>query len=801
MARRELKIENMPALAMRGMVLFENMSMHFDAGRKRSIAALKHAMDHDKRIFLVTQVDLADDNPDQKGLYQYGVVASIKQMFRTQEDVVRVLVQGEFRAKVLDLTQSNPFLSMDIKLAPLKTDITNPEELEALMRLVKSTFETYSLLVPNLPQDMILKALSADTPKQLFEVITFHIMLPYEDKQILLECDNHVDRMGMLLQILQHEIEVLSIEKDIYDQVKEQMDKNQRDYFLREQMQAIQSQLGEGESSYNELDELMEAITKIENIDKQSREKLYKETEKLYKMPASSQEANVVRTYIDTCLDLPWDAMTVDNIDLHKAKDDLDRDHYGLQKVKERILELLAVRKHAPDMKGQIICLVGLPGVGKTSIGRSIASTMGREYVRLSLGGVRDESDIRGHRKTYVGSMPGRVMQAMRQAKVKNPLILLDEIDKMGSDFRGDPSAAMLEVLDSEQNNTFRDHYIELPFDLSEALFITTANTLSTIPAPLLDRMDVIELSSYTREEKFQIAKKHLIPKQRKKHLVQASKVAFPDAGIYTMIDCYTREAGVRKLERTIATVYRKSVRQQEELQEEYKKMRVTAGVLEELLGPKKYSVAKRPKTHQVGLVTGLAWTSVGGETLDIEVAVMEGTGKVQITGNLGDVMKESACLAVSYVRTIAKQYGIDPNFYKNKDIHIHAPEGAVPKDGPSAGVTMTTALVSALSGIAVRRDIAMTGEISLRGQVMPIGGLKEKSIAAFRSGCKTVLIPQENASDLAEIDPIIREGLEFIPVQTLREVLDLALVKPPVTSKPLPVATRKKQLAPSLSQ
>lgn len=789
MAERNRRTETLPALAMRGLVVFEGMSIHFDAGRNRSILALKQAMQQDKRIFLVAQTDLAEDNPGEQGLYEYGVVATVKQLLRTQDDVVRVMVHGDYRAKRMKIVEHEPFLVMTVREAPLsKRRSGTIEELEALMRITKSLFESYCMLVPKLSHEVLLQALAADDPNELFDTIVFNIMLPYEDKQLLLECNNCRDRLGMLTQILEHETEVLTIEKELYEQVKEQMDKNQRDYYLREQLHVIQSQLGEGgEGGYEDLNEVMDAITAIQHISDDTREKLFKEADKLYKMAPGSQEANVIRTYIDTCLELPWDAETKDTIDLQKARRVLDRDHYGLDKVKDRILEVLAVRKLAPDIKGQIICLVGPPGVGKTSIGRSIAETMGRKYVRLSLGGVRDESDIRGHRKTYVGAMPGRIINALRQAKVRNPLILLDEIDKMGNDFRGDPSAAMLEVLDSEQNNAFRDHYIEVPFDLSEVLFITTANDLSTIPGPLLDRMEVIELSSYTREEKFQIAKKYLIPKQREKHGLKSKDVAFPDTSIYTLIDRYTREAGVRKLERTAASLCRKVAKRKVDEGEQFKKVRLIDSELEKLLGPKKYSISVLPEENPVGLVTGLAWTSVGGETLEIEAAVMDGTGKIQITGNLGDVMKESAQLAVSYVRTIAKQYGIDPDFYKNKDIHLHAPEGAVPKDGPSAGVTMTTALVSALSGIPVRRDVAMTGEISLRGRVMAIGGLKEKSIAAFRSGCKTVLIPYENRADIAQFDEVIREGLQFVPVKHIGEVLDIALVPQPAPKETMP--------------
>ncbi len=790
MAKQELKIETLPVLAMRGVVAFEGMAMHFDAERKSSIMALKEAVEGDKRVFLVTQVDVEEDNPQANDLYEYGVVATVKQLLRTQEDVVRVMIQGEYRAKRTDILQEEPYLMMTVEQAPLaKRQKGTVPEMEAVMRLVKNVFEGYAELMGKFSQKVLLQVMSTEDPQKLFDTIIFHIMLPYEDKQLLLECNHHIERLGLLLQILEHEAEVMAIERDLYEQVREQMDKNQRDYFLREQLHIIQNQLGEVEAGGSEeIDELLEAIAAIKNMPDETREKLLKSVDKLQKTPSGSQEANVIRSHLDVCLELPWDEVTVDTIDLKKATRILNRDHFGLEKVKDRILELLAVQKLSPDMKGQIICLLGPPGVGKTSIGRSIAETMGRKYVRLSLGGVRDESDIRGHRKTYVGAMPGRIINALRQAKVKNPLILLDEIDKMGNDFRGDSSSAMLEVLDREQNSAFRDHYVEIPFDLSDALFITTANDLGSIPGPLRDRMEVIELASYTREEKFQIAKKYLIPKQRKEHGLETADVSIPNAAIYTLIDAYTKEAGVRKLERTVAAVFRKVARQKVDEGEDYQKLRLTDAWLEEALGPKRYTQTKIVKTNPVGLVTGLAWTSVGGETLEIEAAVMEGTGKIQVTGNLGSVMTESANLAVSYVRTIAKEYGIDEQFYKTKDIHLHAPEGAVPKDGPSAGVTMTTALVSALTGWPVRRDVAMTGEISLRGRVMMIGGLKEKSIAAFRSGCKTVLIPKDNQPDIAQFDQTIKDGLEFVPVETMQEVLIRALVKPEKPKKTLSV-------------
>jgi ATP-dependent Lon protease len=781
----------LPALAMRGLVVFEGMTMHFDVGRKRSISALKQAMAENREIFLVSQKDIMTEEPGKQDLYQYGVVATIKQMLKTQDDVVRVLVQGEYRAKIVSVISERPYFEIEVQPAPLsKRKGASEQEMDAMMRVVKNLYENYALLVPKMSNDVLVDALNQTEPEALFRAVAANTMLKYEDKQELLETNNLYRRLSLLAQMLQKESEVLALEKDIFDQVKDQMDKNQRDYFLREQLKAIQGQLGEGEfmGPADDSTELMEKIAAIKNMPEETRTKLYKECDKLSKMPPNSQEASLIHSYLDVCLELPWDHATKESLDIKKAQKILDRDHYGLKKVKERILELLAVRKLAPDLKGQIICLVGPPGVGKTSIGKSIAEALNREYVRLSLGGVRDESDIRGHRKTYVGAMPGRIINALRQAKSRNPLILLDEIDKMGSDFRGDPSAAMLEVLDSEQNNAFRDHYVEIPFDLSEVLFVTTANDTSTIPAPLLDRMEVIELSSYTREEKFQIAKKYLAPKQIAKNGLTSKDVVFSREGIYQLIDRYTREAGVRKLERATASVCRKVAKMKVDAGEDFKRLTVQKKVLRELLGPEKYSVSTLPDENQVGLVTGLAWTSVGGETLEIEALVLPGTGKIQITGNLGDVMTESAKLAVSYVRSIAKDYGIDPDFYKNTDIHIHAPEGAVPKDGPSAGVTICTALTSALSGIPVKRDVAMTGEISLRGRVLPIGGLKEKSIAAYRAGVTTVVIPEKNEPDLAEFDGVIRDNLTFVPVHTVKQVLEIALDIPGNLGKDEPV-------------
>ena len=628
--------------------------------------------------------------------------------------------------------------------------------------------------MPKMPKELITSIMNEKDPYKLFENITFNVSLQAEDKQQLLEASNIIIRLSLLVAILSREVEVLDIEHQIQDQVREQIDKGQRDYYLREQMKVISSQLGDDdnfqEEAYNYLDKIDEL-----NLPKEVSTKLTKEAERLLKMSPSSQEAFVVRNYLDTCLELPWNKSTKDKVDVKKAKAILDKDHYGLTKVKERILETIAVRALSPDIKGQIICLVGPPGVGKTSIGRSIAKALGKKYARVSLGGVKDESDIRGHRKTYIGSMPGRIITAVKTAGTNNPLILLDEIDKMSNDFRGDPSSAMLEVLDSEQNIEFRDHYIEVPFDLSNVVFVTTANTTQTIAPPLLDRMEVIELTSYTREEKFHIAKEHLIQKQIHKNGLKITNFKISDDGIYELIDSYTKEAGVRTLERVISSLCRKAAK--EIVEDGKKKVIFTSDNVEQYLGVKKYLPDEISDKDEVGIVNGLAWTSVGGVIMPLEVLILEGKGSIELTGSLGEVMKESAKIAVSYVRSIAEKYLIDKNFYKEKDIHIHAPEGAVPKDGPSAGVTLTTALVSALSGIPVRKDVAMTGEITLHGKVLPIGGLREKTMAAYKAGIKTVIIPKLNKPDLEEVDDIVKANINFVIAENLTDVLEVALV------------------------
>ncbi len=781
----------LPAVSMRGIVMFPSMLLHFDVGREKSILAIQKAMEGDRQLFLVAQKDYTVEEPKKEDLYKVGVVAKIVQLLNSDKESVRIMVEGLYRAVIVNADTEGPFMSCEVRpLADVKVGTIPADVEQALFRAVFSSFESYCSLVPKIPKEIIASVMSQKTLQGLFDKIVQNIFFQVEDKQALLEERNLLKRMQLLVEVLEKEASILALEQDIYSQVKEQMDKNQRDYFLREQLRVISNELGEGDNPQEESMEYMDTIASFKNMPDETREKLYKECDRLYKMPPQSQEAQVIRNYIETCIELPWDKVTKDHADVDRAAHVLDRDHYGMKKVKERILELIAVRKLAPDIKGQIICLVGPPGVGKTSIAKSIAKALGRKYVRISLGGVRDEADIRGHRKTYLGSMPGRIMTGMKQAGSRNPLMLLDEVDKMGADFKGDPSAALLEVLDSEQNNAFRDHYIEVPFDLSDVLFVTTANTTSTIPQPLLDRMEVIEMGSYTREEKWNIARKHLIPKQVKRHGLTAKELRFAKDGIYALIDGYTREAGVRNLEREIGSICRKTAKKV--VSGEAESVTISEKTISQLLGAPRYLDEGMRRTDEVGVVTGLAWTSVGGETMDIETIVLPGTGKVQITGQLGDVMTESAQIAVSYVRSIADRYGIDPDFYKNKDIHIHAPEGAVPKDGPSAGVTMVTAVTSALSGIPVRRDVAMTGEVTLRGRVLPIGGLREKSMAAYRMGIKTVFIPEENRKDLEEVDQVVKDHIAFVPVSHVSEVLKGALVREPETgnkSQPVPQA------------
>lgn len=768
-----------PAVAMRGFVCFPRLVMHFDVARDISVNAVKSALKNDRLIFLTAQKDVYIEEPEKDDLYEIGVVAEIRQTLKTSDNIIRVLVEGLYRAKIKNISEENDMLKCTVKKLPDYSSVKpDPVELAAIVRSVKDVFRQYSELIPKMPKELVNSIISQNNPFKLFENIAYNINLEYEEKQMLLEESSILSRFGMLYANLVHEIEILEIEKDIHEEVRNNIDKNQRDYYLREQMRVISAQLGD-EDSHEEAYDYMDRIYGLDLSD-DITEKLIKEAERLLKMPSSTQESFVIRNYLDTVLDLPWNKKSKTKVDIKKSAKILDKEHYGLKKVKDRILESIAVHALMPEVTGQILCLVGPPGVGKTSIGRSIAKALGREYVRVSLGGVRDESDIRGHRKTYVGAMPGRIINAMKQAGTSNPLILFDEIDKMGNDFRGDPASAMLEVLDGEQNKEFRDHYIELPFDLSKVVFITTANTTDTIPKPLLDRMEVIELTSYTREEKFHIAKNHLIPKQLKKHGLKASQMKINDAVIYDIIDYYTKEAGVRNLERMVASLCRKAAK--EIISDEIKKVTFTKKNIESYIGAKKYPDEDKSEINEVGIVNGLAWTSVGGVLMPLEVLILDGKGNIETTGSLGDVMKESAKLAVSYTRSVAKKYNIPEDFYKTKDIHIHAPEGAVPKDGPSAGVTMTTALVSALSGIPVKCDVAMTGEITLHGKVLPIGGLREKTMAAYKSEISTVIIPASNKSDLDDVDETVKSATEFVFASTIEDVLDNALCSGPAS-------------------
>ena len=773
----ERKTLHLPTIALRGLVVFPNNLVHFEVGREKSIAAVEWAMANNSNVFLVAQKSMDTTEPQQADLFSYGVVAEVKQVLRVSGDLVKVLVEGKYRAKLSALDASGDFLLSEVRPAPVRAGKADDAvETEALLRALKAGFDEYLGMNPRLGKDVVFAIVSSDDPAFLSEYMPANLLFRYEDKQAVMDEGTLNGRLKKLIEMLRRECQVMKIEKEIAEKVNESMDKNQRDYYLHEQLHIISDELGEGDDTHAEADEYRRRITEL-HLAEDSEKKLLKEVDRLAKMQGSNQEATVIRTYLDTCLDLPWNTFTVDDLDISRAQQILDRDHYGLKKVKDRILETLAVRKLAPDVKAQIICLVGPPGVGKTSIARSIAESLGRKYVRISLGGVRDEAEIRGHRRTYIGAMPGKIITAMISAKSANPLMLLDEIDKLAGDFRGDPAAALLEALDPEQNSTFNDHFIDIPFDLSHVLFITTANDLGSIPGPLRDRMDVIELPSYTRVEKYNIARKHLLPKQLKACGL-TGKVTLSQSALYGIIDGYTREAGVRNLERTITSVLRKCARKI--AAGEVESVSVTGTMLEQLLGPRFVKPDFLNRTNAVGIANGLAWTSVGGETLPIEVQVMDnGSGKITVTGSLGDVMKESAQLAVTWVRVHAAEYGIDPEKLKKCDLHIHAPEGAVPKDGPSAGVTLTTALVSCLSGIPVRGDVAMTGEITLHGNVLPIGGLREKSMAAYREGMKMVLIPKDNEPDLYEVDDEVKKNLTFLPMQSLTQVLNAALLKP----------------------
>ncbi len=779
----------LPVLALRGLTVFPDQTVHFEVGRKKSVLALEEAMKKDQNLLLIPQKDISVDDPGLDDLLAVGTVARVKQILRPQGETIRVLVTGICRARIRELDQNDPYLAGMVVAIP-ETELADTVRARALRREATSLYATYLEQSEYPAQAVQLRLITSDDTGFVADCIAQNSGFDFNDKVRLLSQMNPVKRLEMVVRLLRQEVEILHIENDIQQKTRANMDRAQKDYYLREQLKVIHEELGDDdESEFARLeDRIYTTLT-----DEASREKVLKDLQRLRKQPFGSSEGAVLRNYIDTVLELPWNTATKERIDVEAARKILEKDHFGLEKVKERILESIAVRQMAPNMPPQIICLVGPPGVGKTSIAYSIARSLNRKLSRVALGGVHDEADIRGHRKTYVGAMPGRIVSALIQAGSRNPVLLLDEIDKMGSDYRGDPSAALLEVLDSEQNKTYRDHYLEIPFDLSDVLFITTANTLDTVPRPLLDRMEVIELSSYTDEEKLMIAKNHLIPKQLHKHGLKKSQLRITDEAVREIITCYTRESGVRSLERSIAEVCRKA--DMLLLKAEVKRVTVTGSNITDFLGVRRFLPDRLPGGDQVGLVTGLAWTSVGGEVLEVEVNVMDGTGKLELTGNLGDVMKESVHAAMSYIRANAAKLGVAADFYKTKDIHVHFPEGAVPKDGPSAGVTVCTAMVSALTGTTVRCDVAMTGEISIRGRVLPIGGLKEKTMAALRHGIHTVIIPKANEKDLAEIDQTVRRALNFVTAETVDTVLETALNRRSEAAAPvLPVTANNRR-------
>ena len=763
---------NMPVLALRGLTIFPNCILSFDVEREISIRALERAMESDQQIFLVAQREINVPQPGEKDLYQVGTVSVIRQILRISETSVRVMMEGRSRARLRRLWQTEPYLQGNVELIrELKSRISD-FQLEALLRQTYTNFSEYAALAPRLSEDVAAAVMDDRDPGHLADFIAQNIVLRHQDRQLILEEERPVLRLRKVNELLARETEVLGYEQELEGKIRQQMGEVQKDHIIREQIRLLQRELGEDDDS--ELGDYRQKILE-RKLEEEIEKKLLKEVDRLAKQPFGSAEGAVIRNYLDVCLEMPWGVETKERASVAAARKLLDRDHFGLEKVKERILEFIAVRQLNPDAKGQIICLVGPPGVGKTSIAISVAAALNRKLARLSLGGVRDEADIRGHRKTYVGAMPGRIVAAISQSGSMNPLLLLDEIDKMGNDYRGDPASAMLEVLDSEQNYAFRDHFLEIPLDLSKVLFITTANTTATIPRPLLDRMEVIELTSYTDEEKLQIARRYLLPKQMKEHGIAKGALRVSDEAIRAIIAGYTKESGVRTLERTLGKLCRKAAMRL--VSKTVKRVSVTDENLEEFLGVRRFLPPVLDK-DPVGVVNGLAWTEVGGELLEVEVNVMEGSGKLELTGNLGDVMKESAHAAISCIRSRAAQLGVDPDFYKTKDIHIHFPEGAVPKDGPSAGVAITTAVVSALTGVRVRSDVAMTGEVTLRGRVLAIGGLKEKTMAAKRNGIRTVIIPRDNQRDLEEIDPVVREALRFVPAETVDTVLAEALLR-----------------------
>lgn len=765
--------KKLPLLPLRGLLVFPTMVLHLDVGRPRSIHALEKAMVEENLILLATQKEVHIEEPEPDQIYRVGTISKIKQMLKLPNGTIRILIEGIERGRITSFLSTEGFYEVEVE--PLEDVGTEGHETEALMRTALNHFEQYIRMTKKLTPDALNGVMDIDEPGRLADVIASHLPFRLENKQEILEKTDVKERLETLLHLLNNEREVLELERKISQRVKKQMEKTQREYYLREQMKAIQRELGEKEGRLGEAMELREMVEKTE-LPKHIRDKIESEIERLEKMPAIAAEGSVIRTYIEWLLSLPWTKQTTDNLDISHAEKVLNEDHYGLEKVKERILEYLAVQKMVGKMKGPILCLVGPPGVGKTSLARSIARALGRSFVRISLGGVRDEAEIRGHRRTYVGALPGRIIQGMKTAGTVNPVFLLDEVDKMSSDFRGDPSAALLEVLDPEQNSTFSDHYIEEPYDLSRVLFICTANTTYTIPRPLLDRMETITLSGYTELEKLKIAEQYLIPKELKEHGLSKEKMSFQEEAVLKLIRQYTREAGVRGLGRQIANLARKAAKKI--VTGEKKRVVITPNTIEQMLGKPLYHYGLAEKEDQIGAATGLAWTEAGGDTLTIEVTIMPGNGRLTLTGKLGDVMKESAQAAFSYIRTRAEQLQIDPQFHEKQDIHIHVPEGAIPKDGPSAGITMATALVSALTNTPVKREVGMTGEITLRGRVLPIGGLKEKALSAHRAGLKTVICPKENEKDLDEIPESVRKDLRFILVDHMDQVLEHALVK-----------------------
>ncbi len=767
------KIERLPLIPLRGLSVFPFMVLHFDVGRDKSIKALEEAMLRNQHIFLTAQMDIDVDLPVKEDFFQVGTVSKIKQMLKLPGDAIRVLVEGLYRAEILEIVGEEPYFEVDVRIR-YDNEHEKDVETEAMMRTVLRTFERYVSVSTKVGPDVILSVSAIEDAGRFADVIASQLVLKTDEKQKIIEAYVPKERLQIIYEILVKEIEILEVEKQINDKVRTHINKVQKEYYLREQMKMIKQELGEENDLDDEIDEMLEQVRKLK-LPKKIEEKIRKEIDRFSKMSSASAESNVIRSYVNWILELPWNKQTKDTLDLKKARRILDEDHYGLKSVKERVLEYLAVRQLTKSMKGPILCLVGPPGVGKTSIAKSVARSLNRKFVRMSLGGLRDEAEIRGHRRTYIGAIPGRIINGIKESGSKNPLFLFDEIDKLSSDFRGDPASALLEVLDPEQNKEFTDHYLEVPFDLSRVMFITTANSLATIPRPLLDRMEVIEISGYTEDEKVSIATKYLVPKQLKAHGLTDENISISEDAMHAMVNFYTRESGVRELERKIATVSRKAAAKI--VEEDLPTLRVTKRNLDKYLGAPRYRYDEVGQTDQIGIVTGLAWTRVGGETLNVEVTPMKGTGKLVLTGQMGDVMKESARAGLSYIRSIAHQYDIPEDFYEKLDLHIHIPEGAIPKDGPSAGVTMATAVLSALTERPVDKFVAMTGEITLRGRVLPIGGLKEKSLAAKRAGIKKVLFPYENLKDLEDLPASVQKAITFIPVKNMDEVIAEALL------------------------